>query len=427
MKSVALLNLALCATALLAGCGELVPSAQTSLAGRGSHASSTTLAYRVLHRFGGLRHKVRDTGSFPLGGLTNVNGTLFGTTGDGGTGGVGTVYSISPTGEKKTLYNFRGGGADGAYPRGDLIDVDGTLYGTTNGGGSSCAYTNYGRGTVYSVTTSGAEKVLYSFHGASDGANPYSGLIELNGTLYGTTRQGGGKGCSFSNIHGCGTVYSITTLGQETVLYHFQGADGAYPIASLVAVKGALYGTTLSGGTCGNVFKVTTAGSETVVHSFNCYSEGADPAATLIYIKGELYGTTSRGGSSSLGTVFSMTTSGSEKVLYNFAGAGDGAIPEAGLAYLNGAFYGTTYVGGSSACPSLSYGSGCGTVYRVDATGSEKIVHLFQGGSDGAQPLAPLLSLSGTLYGTTIAGGGLGCKGNGLRANGCGTVFTLSP
>ena len=36
--------------------------------------------------------------------------------------------------------------------------------------------------------------MLYSFSGGSDGKNPESGLIDVNGTLYGTTPFGGGSG-----------------------------------------------------------------------------------------------------------------------------------------------------------------------------------------------------------------------------------------
>lgn len=66
--------------------------------------------------------------------------------------------------------------------------MDGTLYGTTTQGGS----TSYG----ISISTNGGEQVLHSF-GGSDGADPEANLIDLNGTLYGTTCGGGGfkSGC----------------------------------------------------------------------------------------------------------------------------------------------------------------------------------------------------------------------------------------
>lgn len=108
-----------------------------------------------------------------------------------------------------------------------------------------------------------AYQVLYSFKGGSeDGAFPNAGLTDINGTLYGTTDDGGSRGSTYSLC--CGTVYSISTSGEESVLYAFKGgpADGAHPSASLLSVNGTLYGTTDSGGTYGEgtVFAITTSG-----------------------------------------------------------------------------------------------------------------------------------------------------------------------
>jgi uncharacterized repeat protein (TIGR03803 family) len=77
--------------------------------------------------------------------------------------------------------------------------VNGTLYGTTFYGGS------YGAGTVFSITTSGMEKLLYSFcsqNACADGSNPSAGLIDVSGTLYGTTE--------YSCAHGDGTAFALT-------------------------------------------------------------------------------------------------------------------------------------------------------------------------------------------------------------------------
>src|SRR5438132_2689482 len=101
---------------------------------------------------------------------------------------------------EKVLWSF-GSGTDGQYPYASLINVNGTLYGTTSGGGSntSCDLGN-GCGTVFSLDPStDVEKVLYSFCSQSnctDGANPADSLINVKGTLYGTTVYGGSTGCS---------------------------------------------------------------------------------------------------------------------------------------------------------------------------------------------------------------------------------------
>ena len=75
--------------------------------------------------------------------------------------------------------------------------MKGTLYGTTEGGGT------YGKGTVFSMSLTGSdEKVLHSFGHGSDGSTPLAGLIDVNGTLYGTISAGG--------KHGDGTVFALT-------------------------------------------------------------------------------------------------------------------------------------------------------------------------------------------------------------------------
>src|SRR6185437_8669926 len=108
--------------------------------------------------------------------------------------------------------------------------------------------------------------------------------------------------------------------------------------------------------------------------------------AGLIVLGGTLYGTTSSGGDHAFGTVFRIDKSGSERVLYNFKGGSDGADPYAPLVAFKGALYGTTLVGGGSqTCP-----QGCGTVFEVSTSGKEHVVHAFKGGSDGIGPIAGL-------------------------------------
>lgn len=156
--------------------------------------------------------------------------------------------------------------------------------------------------------------MLYSFQCGSDGADPTSGLIDVNGTLYGTTENGGGSGCQTASLSGCGTVYSVTTSGSEKVLYRFSGgSDGHYPNASLTEMNGTLYGTTSGGGSAGDgtVFSIGPSGSEQVVRSF-AGSDGAHPFADLIAVNNVLYGTTVGGGLKSgcykgCGTVFALT------------------------------------------------------------------------------------------------------------------------
>ncbi len=165
---------------------------------------------------------------------------LYGTTYDGGTHGMGTVFSITPDGHEKVLHHF-GSGEDGWSPQAGLLNLDGTLYGDTSRGGMHDA------GTVFSITPGGKEKVVHNFGDGTGGSDPGASLIELKGKLYGTTEDGGEYSCG-SAQQGCGTVFSITLDGKEKVLHTFEGhGDGAYPDAGLIDVKGTLYGTTTGG------------------------------------------------------------------------------------------------------------------------------------------------------------------------------------
>ncbi len=147
------------------------------------------------------------------------------------------------------LYSFTGTNGDGINPYAALVfDSQGNLYGTTFLGGASCGQVFPTCGTVFKVTPSGQETVLYSFTGQHiDGADPASRLIfDSQGNLYGTTVYGGaGTGPSCVGF-GCGTVFKLTPSGQETVLYSFNGGvDGWNPYSGLIFDSlGNLYGTT---------------------------------------------------------------------------------------------------------------------------------------------------------------------------------------
>ncbi|MGA7356947.1 MAG: choice-of-anchor tandem repeat GloVer-containing protein, partial [Candidatus Cybelea sp.] len=374
-------------------------------------------AYNLLYSFKGGINDGRDPHAGPL---INVMGTLYGTTVYGG-GPChdrcfgGTVFAITTSGGETVLHSFEVGSGDGKNPRAGLIDVTGTLYGTTVHGGSASCYC----GAVFKVTLSGAETVLHSFAGGPDGFGPDAGLLDVNGTLYGTTINGG--------TVNDGTVFAITTTGTETVLHSFAGnPDGAHPYAGLINVNGTLYGTTTSGGACGSrggcgtVFTIAPSGAETVLYSFKGGSaDGKYPTqADLLDVNGTLYGTTKHGGANDRGTVFSLTTSGEETVVHSFGGSRDGVFPYGGLIDVNGTLYGTTSNGGSVSC-GVRYGDihGCGTVFKTTTSGKESVLHSFGAAKDGRYPYAGLVSVNDTLYGTTTAGG----------AHNAGTVFSLSP
>jgi uncharacterized repeat protein (TIGR03803 family) len=283
------------------------------------------------------------------------------------------------------------------------------------------------------------EGVLYSFTGGTDGARPAAGLVrDAEGNLYGTASVGGDLSCLVSSLPGCGVVFKVDTSGNQTVLYAFTGTggDGQYPNGSLVLdAQGNLYGTTAAGGNlaydcgegygCGTVFKLDTAGNETVLYSFTgAGGDGASPYAGLVLdAQGNLYGTNVNGGDLTCnagygcGTVFKVDTTGKETVLHAFTGTGgDGAYPWGGLVRdAQGNLYGATQNGGDLACDE---GYGCGTVFKLDTTGKETVLYAFTWtGGDGAIPWSAGLvrDAKGNLYGTTSLGG----------ASGQGTVFKV--
>jgi uncharacterized repeat protein (TIGR03803 family) len=421
------------AVVLISGCG----GAQSPIAAPGAIPQNvaaagtrtavihqlTTSSYEVLHAFG--RHPDvghNHGGATPWGGLLDVGGVLYGTTNNGGYHDNGTVFSITTGGKKKTLYEFRGDMTDGAEPNGNLIDVNGTLYGATSSGGTC------GQGTDFSITKSGTEKVLHSFC-SEDGLNPTGGLIEVKGLLYGATFQGG-----LSSSDGWGVVYRISPSGTFKKLYTFANCNKRSPCGlsgGLAYINGVFYGTSLYGGNgcpdnggCGTVYAVTMSGKGSLLYSFQNGSDGFFPTSGLIDVGGQLYGTTFYGGQSGChdgigcGTIFTISPSGTEQVLYRFAGT-DGGNPYTALAESDGTFYGTTLYGGVG-CSDID---GCGTVFGFSSSGSEQILHYFQGGKDGIGPLGSLIEVNGALYGTTHDGGTTrGCGGDG-----CGTVYAVTP
>jgi uncharacterized repeat protein (TIGR03803 family) len=192
----------------------------------------------------------------------------------------------------------------------------------------------------------------------------------------------------------------------------------------VIAVHQKLYGTTFHGGSgggysrdgWGTVFEVNKSGVEQVLYSFKGGPDGAGPeSAGLIFIRGALYGTTVSGGTYNQGCVFKVTLSGSESIVYSFKGASDGAVPDAGLLYLRGQLYGTTTQGGSDSANNCY--SGCGTVFRVSLSGNERVPYRFRGTPDGWYPSGQLIDVDGTLYGTTADGG----------TSNDGTVFSVGP
>ena len=378
------------------GCGvifELTPPA----------TSGGAWTEKVIYSFTGAAD-----GAFPNTLVAAKSGVLYGTATGGGHGasagsGEGVIFQLAPpktTGaawKETVLYSFckQTNCTDGSYPTDGPILIGTDLYGTTAEGGTD------GVGTVFQLAT-GTTPVftsLYSFKGGSaDGAYPYYSLAaNKTGTLYGQTYSGGGTGCSGS---GCGIVFELAppaTSGNpytETVLYAFPGGTDGYNPGGRLTLSGAnLYGAA-GGGTYsfGMVYELKppttgTAWTETVLSSFDpgpLYGipGGTYPNGSLIVgANGSIYGTTYGGGDPNLsfgyyfpGTIFELTppieTGGAwvQGLLYSFQGGSDGLSPEWGLSVgPDGTLYGTTALGGGTGCPAQAYSGvniGCGTVFQ---------------------------------------------------------------
>ena len=362
--------------------------------------------YTLLYAFQG-----GQDGAVPWGGLYAFGKTLYGTTPTGGAASHGTLYSVNAaTGAETVLYSFQGG-ADGAYPQNPPVRVYGTLYGTTNGGGS------YGWGTIFSFKiTTQAEQPLYSFSAGADGASPAGALLNVGGTLYGADINPYNPGSG-------GAVFSFDTKTKSlNVLYDFQTSagnqDAAYAQGALIDVNGMLYGTSAAGGAYGNgtVYSVDpTSGAETIVYSFSGNGDGGTPFGALRSVGGLLYGTTASGGANYQGAIYSLDpATGVETAIYSFQSGTDGNAPQAGVIANGSTLYGTTYRGGAF---------GGGTLFSLDlTTGVEKVLHSFGGSGDGIYPIGELILVGKKLYGTTQYGGG----GGDCPLGGCGTVFSYT-
>lgn len=429
------------AALLLAGCAigastteapgvraEGAPPAKAILYAASHNPPEDSKGYKQIYSFPG-----GAGGSDPLNSLTFFKGVAYGTTyagGDVSGCNCGTVFAGT-----KAIYAFQGiASGDGAGPRGDLLAVGKELYGVTSSGGRDdgvCASNPAGAGcgAVFEIDTSGNEHIVYRFKGGKDGEAPVAGLVSVNGVLYGVTAWGGVDGtCESSAPSGCGVVFAIDSSGHEKVIYRFKGgSDGAYPLRGLTAAKGAMYGTTGSGGAacpyssgCGTVFRVAPSGLESVIYAFKSGSDGFSPQGRLIAVKGFLYGTTFMGGcakscgsSAGFGTIFKLSFSGTETIVHRFRqwqrghkGTEPAAHNPAGdVVFLDDKLFGTTAAGGCFACE--------GTIYSTTLDGGFKVLTKFDSASGNLQDPQGLTLKPSThsLFGSARAGGSSGNGG----------------
>ncbi len=389
-------------------------------------------------------------GYYPQGVILDAAGNLYGAAEYGTSGGCGAVFKITPAGEETVLHTFRGG-FDGCYPNGALLlDATGNLYGATkaggprsygivfkldpegnetflhaftpdtdgaepngnlvfDGSGNLLGTTSYGgsgsSGVIYRMTLAGAETVLYSFAGTTDGYHPNAGVtLDPTGSLYGTTEFGGSE----AGAYGHGVVFRLDVQNNFTVLHTFQGGtDAADPNSALIRDQsGNLFGTAsyFMPGNGSAVFKVSPAGQESVLFAFTgSPSKGADPIGLLSGSNGDFYGVASGGGTQGDGLIYSLTSSGQQTVLYNFPNSYGGYSPTFNLARDKSRnFWGVTNDGVVSGT-----GYDGGTVYEMTPSGQETVLYAFgpffsgeYGPSSGV-----VFDAAGNAYGETSDGG----------------------
>jgi uncharacterized repeat protein (TIGR03803 family) len=355
------------------------------------------------------------------------DGNFYGTTLHGGTGGAGSIFQMTPTGDLTNLYSFpaatnTAGAVNYDLGPNDLVQgSNGNFYGTTRRGGANF------NGTIFTISSSGTFANLHVFAAEStnslghetsaEGVTPVGALVQgSNGNFYGTTQYGG--------VNGTGTIFQLTPAGAFSSLFSFSKAgagvattNGAIPNALVLGSDGAFYGTTQQGGlgNGGTFFKFTLEGIFTQIYSFNGNAPSNNPvtpnSALVQGTNGNFYGTSAFGGSQGGGSIFEITSVGSVTLLHSLPqlDAGTGAALTLGA---DGNFYGTT---------AANQLNGAGTLFRITPSGgfgaySFGALDTNSENAIGANPSAALTAdTNGNLYGTCAAGG----------TNGSGVIFQL--
>lgn len=275
----------------------------------------TSKTLRTIFQFG-----LATTGDGPRSRLVTNKGDLYGVTTAGGIFNgqtrYGIIYKVTKGGTETVLYSFTGGN-DGARPQNLIRDSAGNLYGVA----TAASGTAVNAGTVWNLDTAGVFSVLYAFTGGADGGTPTGRLIrDTNGDIHGVTLSGGDPSCN------CGVVFQVDTNGNETVIHKFFGhGGGAQPDAGLLDIGGTLYGTTTGGGDfacdsggCGVLYQIGKTGEYSILHRF-AGSAGGDGDTNVfgglaLGTDGSIYGSTSYGGTGTCtlahpgcGTLFKYT------------------------------------------------------------------------------------------------------------------------
>ena len=262
--------------------------------------------------------------------LLVVGDTIYGTTYGGGTNGTGTIFRMATNGANYTILRSFTNSPDPQYSLAGLTLGGATLYGTSLNGGSNSL------GTVFKIDTNGANfAVLHHFTNSPDGTGPRCRLVLNDATLYGTASGGGSSNA--------GAIFSLDTNGGNfATIHNFTNNEGLSPQSTLAANNGTLYGATLSRGTGGNgtVFRLATNGENfLVLKNFTNALTGANPKGPVILDGNTIFGAANAGGPNSGGTVFRLqltplintqpqnfTTTNGSSASFSISAASDSAL-----------------------------------------------------------------------------------------------------
>jgi uncharacterized repeat protein (TIGR03803 family) len=323
-------------------------------------------------------------GVFPSGSLINVDGTLFGMTQFGGNFNKGVIFSYNPGSDTyNKIHDFNG--TNGENPFGSLTPFNNDLYGTTTLGGS------FNSGVLF-VVSGGDYSVLHNFIDGDSGSGiPHDGSLTVyNDRLFGTRVIGGSNDLGF--------VFEFDPVLRSITKYDFDGSNGSTPFGSLTLFNGKLYGMASEGGPL-NFGVLYEFNFDEKLISPNYYFDkvnGNFPRSNLTSFNGNLYGMTPNGGLNDVGVIFEFepnTLNYTKKLDFNET---DGSYPTGSLINYNGKLFGTAESGGSS---------NLGVIFEYDPATETYTKGLDFNGVIGSKPKGNLTAFNGKLYGMTSKGG----------------------
>lgn len=343
-----------------------------------------TMAYSVAYEF----DSASDEFFEPFGGLTLSNDKIWGTARSGGANSYGAIFTIETDGSNLTkVHDFVI--SDGEEVNGGLVEAEGKLWGMTQEGGE------FGDGVVFSIDTSGTNftKVL-DLSGSSFGRFSSNPLAVLDDRVYGMTQIAG--------LYNQGTIFKVNPLNNQSELVKALNRNSlAYDFdSSLVDAYGKLWGISTEGGpsNAGNIFSIDRDGTNfTVVHDFELSEGPNSPLGSLTAAFNRLWGVTELGGTYDGGVLFSLDAQGSDfTVHHEFGQFPDGVTPNYDLLVRGGQIFGTTSEGGDNLA---------GTIFRINADGSGYSRLAAFDFENGAFPTGGLIDVNGKLWGVTEEGG----------------------